>query len=141
VSPWANRWPVSLYLGHLNSIGYLDRQPRARGQQASSASNCAARRALLAYLAAIHEPVRREALATLFFPDTDDPLGALRWQLSEMRRQIGPALLVAHRDRVQLDHAACWVDADTFERALDDSAARSIEQIVTNRALAKLPNP
>lgn len=98
-------------------------------------------RALLAYLAAIHEPVRREALATLFFPDTDDPLGALRWQLSEMRRQIGPALLVAHRDRVQLDHAACWVDADTFERALDDSAARSIEQIVTNRALAKLPNP
>jgi LuxR family transcriptional regulator, maltose regulon positive regulatory protein len=74
--------------------------------------------------------VRREALATLFFPDTDDPLGALRWQLSALRHQIGPALLVAHRDRVQLDHAACWVDADTFEHALDGSAARSIEQIV-----------
>jgi predicted ATPase/DNA-binding SARP family transcriptional activator len=103
---------------HSGATGELDQQLRRKT------------RALLAYLAAVHEPVRREALAALFFPDSDDPLGALRWQLSAMRRQIGAALLVAHHDRVQLDHAACWVDAEVFEQTLDYSAALSIEQIV-----------
>src|SRR6185436_16425541 len=34
-------------------------------------------------------PVPRERLAALLFADADDPLGALRWNLSELRRLLG----------------------------------------------------
>src|SRR5262245_53123803 len=61
-------------------------------------------RALLAYLASTHEPARRESLAALFFSQSDDPLGALRWHLSEMRRRLGAASIIAQRNAVQLDH-------------------------------------
>lgn len=44
---------------------------------------------VLAYLIlSAHRPSRRE-LAGLLFPDADDPLGALRWSLAELRRTLG----------------------------------------------------
>ena len=44
---------------------------------------------LLAYLVAARVPPSRERLAGLLFPEADDPLGALRWTLSTLRRSLG----------------------------------------------------
>jgi DNA-binding SARP family transcriptional activator len=44
--------------------------------------------ALLAYLIRLDAPVSRERLSSLLFADADDPLGALRWNLAELRRAL-----------------------------------------------------
>lgn len=44
--------------------------------------------ALLAYLVLSARPVPRSHLADLLFGDADDPLGALRWTLAELRRAL-----------------------------------------------------
>jgi DNA-binding SARP family transcriptional activator len=44
---------------------------------------------LLAYLQRMRLPPSRERLAGLLFPEADDPLGALRWTLSALRRSLG----------------------------------------------------
>ncbi len=45
--------------------------------------------ALLAYLALSDRPPSRQQLIDLLFPDAEDPAGALRWNLSELRRLLG----------------------------------------------------
>jgi DNA-binding SARP family transcriptional activator len=45
--------------------------------------------AVLARLALSSRPLARSELATLLFPDAEDPLGALRWTLAEVRRALG----------------------------------------------------
>ena len=50
--------------------------------------------AVLAYLALAGRPVARSRLAELVFGGADDPLGALRWTLAQLRRALGvPAAL------------------------------------------------
>jgi DNA-binding SARP family transcriptional activator len=44
---------------------------------------------LLAYLVRSQVPPSREQVASLLFPEADDPLGTLRWTLSVLRRQLG----------------------------------------------------
>ena len=44
--------------------------------------------ALLAYLLLADRPPSRRHLAELLFADADDPLGALRWSLAELRRAL-----------------------------------------------------
>src|ERR687892_522359 len=44
---------------------------------------------LLAFLLRSQVPPSRERVASLLFPDADDPLGTLRWTLSMLRRQMG----------------------------------------------------
>src|ERR671910_1594987 len=44
---------------------------------------------LLAYLVRCDTAPTREAVAGLLFPEADDPLRALRWALSEIRRLLG----------------------------------------------------
>jgi DNA-binding SARP family transcriptional activator len=62
-------------------IGRSDGQaPMLRGRKAW---------ALLAYLI-LGRPSSRERLAGLLFETADDPLGALRWNLAELRRALGP---------------------------------------------------
>ena len=56
-------------------------QPAPRGRKAWG---------LLAYLLLTARPVAREELAQLLFAEADDPLGALRWNLAELRRLLGP---------------------------------------------------
>lgn len=48
--------------------------------------------ALLAYLLLCERPPPRVRLASLLFPDADDPLAALRWSLAELRRVLGDPL-------------------------------------------------
>jgi DNA-binding SARP family transcriptional activator len=45
--------------------------------------------ALLAYLLLAPRPPSRQRLVSLLFPDADDPFGALRWNLAELRRALG----------------------------------------------------
>lgn len=44
---------------------------------------------MLSYLLLTERPPGRKHLAELFFSDADDPLGALRWTLAELRRALG----------------------------------------------------
>ena len=45
--------------------------------------------AVLAYLVLAERPVTRVGLAGLVFGEADDPLGALRWTLAQLRRALG----------------------------------------------------
>lgn len=54
--------------------------PRARGRKLWT---------LLAYLVLADHPPSRRRLAELLFADADDPLGALRWNLAQLRRMLG----------------------------------------------------
>lgn len=45
--------------------------------------------ALLGYVLLAERPPSRQRLAELLFGDADDPLGALRWSLAELRRALG----------------------------------------------------
>jgi DNA-binding SARP family transcriptional activator/predicted negative regulator of RcsB-dependent stress response len=56
---------------------------------------------LLAYLLLCERPATRSELAELLFADAADPLGALRWNLAQLRRALGGAA-VLHGDPVQL---------------------------------------
>jgi DNA-binding SARP family transcriptional activator len=47
--------------------------------------------ALLAYLVITERAPSRSRLAALLFDEADDPLRALRWNLAEVRRGLGPA--------------------------------------------------
>src|SRR5882757_168584 len=44
--------------------------------------------ALLGYLLLAERPPSRKRLAELFFAEAEDPLGALRWTLAELRRSL-----------------------------------------------------
>lgn len=55
-------------------------QPPPRGRKAWC---------VLAYLVLAERRVPRARLAALLFADADDPLGALRWTLAELRRALG----------------------------------------------------
>jgi DNA-binding SARP family transcriptional activator len=58
--------------------------------------------ALLAFLALTERPPSRQELVDLLFADADDPFGALRWNLSELRRLLGDPDTVQGRDTVVL---------------------------------------
>ncbi|WP_445155060.1 tetratricopeptide repeat protein [Arthrobacter sp. Hor0625] len=62
--------------------------------------------AVLAYLALNPAGVIRTRTAALLFPDAADPLGALRWNLSELRRALGGAAIAG--DPLRLDLRPGW---------------------------------
>lgn len=69
--------------------------------------------ALLAYVLLAERPPSRQRLAGLLFSEADDPLGALRWSLAEIRRVLRPLADVAG-DPVMIrfgDDVATVVDA------------------------------
>jgi len=53
--------------------------PRPRGRKSW---------ALLTYLVVAERTPARQRLASLIFPGADDPLGALRWSLADLRRSL-----------------------------------------------------
>ena len=88
-------------LGQPSIVGIEEGPGSARGRKAWS---------LLAFLLLADAPVARERLATLLFGEADDPLGALRWNLAEMRRLLGPTVLVTG-DPVTVELPAdAWID-------------------------------
>jgi DNA-binding SARP family transcriptional activator len=109
--------PVNLrvrLLGHprIEDAGGQPRQP-PRGQKSW---------ALLARVALADRPLSRSELAAELFCEADDPLGALRWCLADMRRCCGnPQLL--RGDPVSLGTDSVWLDV----RALWDGSLPAAE--------------
>jgi DNA-binding SARP family transcriptional activator len=72
--------------------------------------------ALLAFLLLGDRPPTRSQLASLLFAEADDPLGALRWCLAELRRALGSAVAV-DGDPVRISlPAGSIVDVDVLVR-------------------------
>ena len=71
---------------------------------------------LLAYLVLSRVLPSREQVASLLFPEADDPLGTLRWTLSVLRRALGEhAELVGDPLRLTLPPGT-FVDVDVLSR-------------------------
>jgi DNA-binding SARP family transcriptional activator len=70
---------------------------------------------LLAYLARSGTPTSRKHLADLLFEDAEDPLAALRWNLSELRRLLAHAGLRGELVSLELAPSA-YVDVDVVMR-------------------------
>jgi DNA-binding SARP family transcriptional activator len=71
--------------------------------------------ALLAFLLLAERPPSRSRLASLLFAEADDPLGALRWCLAEIRRGLGPAAVL---------------DGDPVELTLPPEASLDVDVLV-----------
>jgi pimeloyl-ACP methyl ester carboxylesterase/DNA-binding SARP family transcriptional activator len=89
-------------------------------------------RALLAYLAIIGRPERRERLCELFWDVPDDPRGALRWSLSKLRALVdeeGAQRLHADREWIELRLPDPAVDFRRLKGLVagDLSAAATVE--------------
>jgi DNA-binding SARP family transcriptional activator len=80
--------------------------------------------ALLVYLALTERAPARRELAELLFSDADDPLGALRWSLSALRRAIAPEGTI-EGDPVRLDLRDATLDLEVLLSSplLEPSAA------------------
>jgi DNA-binding SARP family transcriptional activator len=70
--------------------------------------------AVLAFVTLCDGPPPRRRVADLLFADADDPLGALRWALAELRRAVGHGLLAG--DPLVLDLPP-GMSIDVLERA------------------------
>ena len=77
---------------------------------------------LLAYLtlSRVREP-SREHLAELLFAEADDPLGAVRWNLAELRRRLGGETLAQGSTRLVLPPDA-FLDVDALLRGSPQEA-------------------
>jgi DNA-binding SARP family transcriptional activator len=73
--------------------------------------------ALLARVALAERPLVRDELAAELFGEADDPLGALRWCLADLRRCCGDSQLL-RGDPVRLAAGSLWLDV----RALWDGS-------------------
>jgi DNA-binding SARP family transcriptional activator len=72
--------------------------------------------ALLAYLILNDRRPTRSRLAELLFPEADDPVRALRWSLSEIRRGLGPDAAVVGDPLVLRLPPGAVVDVDVAVR-------------------------
>jgi DNA-binding SARP family transcriptional activator len=71
---------------------------------------------LLVYLLCTRPPPSRERLASLLFPEADDPLGTLRWTLSALRRRLGDDVEIGG-DPLRLTlPPGTFVDVDVLNR-------------------------
>jgi DNA-binding SARP family transcriptional activator/predicted negative regulator of RcsB-dependent stress response len=78
-------------------------------------------------------PTRRE-LADLLWSETDDPLGALRWSLSQVRKAVNPPAEIGERDgRIKIDAEVLVVDAGELLRGEWNEA--SIDDLVRGELL------
>ncbi|WP_069047244.1 BTAD domain-containing putative transcriptional regulator [Hydrogenophaga sp. RAC07] len=78
---------------------------------------------LLAYLVTHEGPASRHHLARLLFEDAEDPLAALRWNLTELRRALGPDSLRGESIVLRRD-TDLIIDSDVLRRG---SAAEGVQ--------------
>jgi DNA-binding SARP family transcriptional activator len=71
---------------------------------------------LLAYLGRSRVAPSRERLAGLLFPEADDPLGALRWTLSALRRRLGADVELGGDPLGLALPSGTFVDVDVLSR-------------------------
>lgn len=89
-----------------------------RGGEAIALPPSKKTRALLAYLAIVGKPERRERLCELFWDLPDDPRGALRWSLTKLRPLVDEA--------VRADRE--WVELTLSDAAVDFRRLRALVQ-------------
>jgi len=94
-------------------------------------------RALLAYLAVVGRPQRREHLCDMLWDVPDDPRASLRWSLYKIRQIAnggGHERLIADHNRVVLDPNQIEVDfnrvASLFSGNLDSLNRGALEQLI-----------
>lgn len=78
-------------------------------------------RALLAYLAVVRQPQRRERLCEMFWDVPDDPRGALRWSLSKIRGILngsGGDVFTADRNTVAIAQGAVSTDMSSVQKLM-----------------------
>jgi pimeloyl-ACP methyl ester carboxylesterase len=68
-------------------------------------------RALLAYLAVVGRPLRRDHLCALLWEGPDDPRAALRWSLHKIRRLVNGD----GQERLTADNSRAFLDPQTIE--------------------------
>ncbi len=80
--------------------------------------------ALLTYLLLEPHPPTRRELAERLWAEADDPLGAVRWALSQVRKAIDPPAEIGERDgRIKIDAEVIEVDAGELLRGEWDEAS------------------
>src|SRR5919204_2974940 len=90
--------------------------------------------ALLAYLLLESRAPTRRELADLLWSEADDPLGAVRWALSQVRKSIDPPAEIGERDgRIKIDSEVIVVDAGELLRGEWDE--ESIDDLVRGELL------
>jgi DNA-binding SARP family transcriptional activator len=72
--------------------------------------------AVLAYLVLTGRPVPRSRLVDLLFDEAEDPAGALRWTLSQLRRTLADAVDLSGDPLELLPRADTVVDVDVLTR-------------------------
>lgn len=89
--------------------------------------------AVLARVLLSSRPVPRRQLAADLFPETVDPLGALRWCLASLRRALGPETMTGDPISANLPQG-CWVDVQEIEAAEFDplTAGELLEDSATD---------
>src|SRR5215467_3598335 len=101
-----------------------------RGGESVSLPPSRKTRALLAYLAVVQRPQRRERLCEMFWEIPDDPRGALRWSLSRIRQVAGNAF----DSCIRADRNSIFLDPSGFDcdfRALNSMKPDHLEQLDT----------
>ena len=90
--------------------------------------------ALLTYLLLEPRAPSRRELADLLWTEADDPLGAVRWAMSQVRKAVDPPAEIAERDgRIKIDAEVLVVDAGELLRGeWDDS---TIDDLVRGELL------
>ena len=90
--------------------------------------------ALLTYLLLEPRAPTRRELADLLWSETDDPLGAVRWSLSQVRKAMNPPAEIGERDgRIKIDAEVLVVDAGELLRGEWDE--NSIDDLVRGELL------
>jgi DNA-binding SARP family transcriptional activator len=103
---------------------YLLGKPRVeRGDSAVPAPRGQKVWALLGYLLRSEKAVSRPKLAELLFADAADPLAALRWNLSELRKLLGLRGLTGDMLRLEQDPST-YVDVHALTQATWSQALR-----------------
>ena len=74
-------------------------------------------RALLAYLAVKRRPQTKDHLVQLFFAETRDPKGGLRWTVSRLRAALDYDFLVSTDSTITLQPDAFEVDVESLSRS------------------------
>jgi len=90
--------------------------------------------ALLTYLLLEPRAPTRRELADLLWSEADDPLGAVRWSLSQVRKAVNPPAEIGERDgRIKIDAEVLVVDAGELLRGEWDES--SIDDLVRGELL------
>jgi DNA-binding SARP family transcriptional activator len=83
-------------------------------------------RALLAYLASVGRPQRRERLCSMFWEVPDDPRGALRWSMSRLRSVVDEPdhpRIAANRETVAFEANGAQIDLARLRELTADGIA------------------